>query len=241
MFYRYNQKNWQKIDELIIQEPAVFTTFRADSQDLMAHLQRLNEQSKGLSTISLSELRQAQKLGNMAGNWIIKVIVTQSNQWFMAKRLRESKIEPLHLETVLSVERNGTAKIKDFHRNEYLIQLQKSYTRGFDDALYYLESGAILETTIANIFWSDGQKLYMPSTELPILVGTFQQYIVMQLQQLGFEMIQGQWTVAELKKQAVQMWRCNAVHGCQLIDKLDDDWHAKPTALTNQLTKIFKK
>ncbi|MGL5382436.1 MAG: aminotransferase class IV [Culicoidibacterales bacterium] len=244
MFYHYNQARWQRIEQPKITEAAVFTTFRADTSNLRLHLERLhqqtNQQFQRETKLTLSQLQQAQQCGN-CGATIIKVIVTKSERWFVATRKQVRRVEPLHLESVQSLPRGEVAKIKDFHRHEYVQQLEISRGNGFDDALYYLKDKSILETTIANIFWSDGNNLYTPTLNLPILAGTFQQQVINYCQEVGITLIFGEWTVSELKQQAKQIWQCNAVVGWQVVGALDDDWQAQPTQWTKTITKKIKQ
>jgi branched-subunit amino acid aminotransferase/4-amino-4-deoxychorismate lyase len=52
-----------------------------------------------------------------------------------------------------------------------LFVMQEAKNRGFDDAIVFDDQGYILETAIANLFWTVGKDLYTPSQDLACLRG----------------------------------------------------------------------
>lgn len=225
---------------MIPSERAIFTTFRSDTSDLTAHWQRLCNQSQSYFDqpvqLTLEQLYQCrEQFSEMT--CVLKLIVTITQQWYLAIRPLPTRKSHLHLESIYDIQRNEQARIKDAQRSYYLEQLESSRIRGYDDALYVNHQGIVLETTIASLFWSDGTKLYTPAAALPILQGTFATQVGEWCQMWGVELEEAKWTIEQIKKQAVQIWCCNAVSGWQTIQQLDEDWTSRPSAWTQALSE----
>lgn len=238
MLYHYQANSWQ-VSHHFPKEQAVFTTFRSDTKNLDRHWQRLcsqtEQQFSQRTQLSLQQLQQFQRQFATEIQ-VVKFIITKTQQWYIALRQLPKKKPALKLQGVYDWQRNEQARIKDAQRHYYLEQLQISREQGFDDALYYDSQDIVLETTIASLFWSDGNQLYMPMQMLPILPGTFASQVIDWCREWEIEVHQVTWTYAELKKQARQIWCCNAVSGWQVIAQLDDDWQSQPTAWTIAIT-----
>lgn len=239
MLYHYQAHKWQPCAQLP-ETAAIFTTFRSDAHNLTRHWQRLCKQAYqcfGHET-ALTEAILADCRKNFAlDRQVLKVIITAEDQWYLAVRPFEVRQAPLKLEGHCDLERSERARIKDANRQYYWQQLQQSRAQGFDDTIYFDQQGIVLETTIASLFWSDGQRLYKPASELPILAGTFAAQVTDWCQLWGIEIDEVTWTYPELKANARQIWCCNAVIGWQAVGQLDDDWFSQATPWTQALTQ----
>ncbi|MCH9632715.1 MAG: hypothetical protein S4CHLAM6_10530 [Chlamydiae bacterium] len=67
-----------------------------------------------------------------------------------------------------------------------LLFKKNAQEEGYNDYLFVDKNGYILETTIANIFWINGKKLFTPSKKLPIYFGITLQKIICAAKDLGY-------------------------------------------------------
>lgn len=64
------------------------------------------------------------------------------------------------------------SRIKSLNYLERFVFQKYALEHGFDDALILGPKNKILETSFANIFWIEGQKLFLPHASLPYFRGT---------------------------------------------------------------------
>ncbi|WP_241720691.1 aminotransferase class IV [Streptomyces lydicus] len=87
--------------------------------------------------------------------------------------------------------------------------------RGAQEALLTTESGVVLEAGFASVLWWDGDRLCVPSPELPVLGGVTTAVIQERAARLGVPIGQRQVPVEELEGKEV--WLVNALHGIRPV------------------------
>lgn len=91
----------------------------------------------------------------------------------------------------------------------------RAVERGAQEALLTTESGVVLEAGFASVLWWDGDRLCVPSPELPVLGGVTTAVIQERAAQLGVPIGQRQVPVEELEGKEV--WLVNALHGIRPV------------------------
>lgn len=78
-----------------------------------------------------------------------------------------------------------------FHKTanyfENIYAKEKASKAGFDDALFLNTEGSVLETSVANIFFSKDGKIYTPKLELGLLNGIIRSKVISSCMILGIE------------------------------------------------------
>ena len=74
------------------------------------------------------------------------------------------------------------AGIKSCNYLEPLMVFDEAKNRGFDEAIRLNERGDVASACMANVFWSNGGKLYTPSLKTGCLAGTTREFILENLE-----------------------------------------------------------
>lgn len=240
--YLYNNKQLQKQAE-VANADAIFTTFHSQVKQVTRHWERLVAQSQDYFgrkiELTLAELEWIQAQFSVRRQ-TLKVSIDVHGRCLVSVRAYQKQAEPLVLMSMRDSQRSDEARLKLTKRTYYLEQLDVARAKQFADVLYLDETGIVLETTITNVFWSDGVRLYTPTTELPILAGTYRGYVLDWCVAEGIEVVQGRWSLGEMQAQAVSIWLCNAVAGWQVVGQLDD-WYMDMNEWTLALTQKIKE
>lgn len=77
---------------------------------------------------------------------------------------------------------------------DYSMSMLEAERKGFDNALILNKENKICETASGNIFWIKNNKIYTPSTKLPLIPGTVRKKIIE-----AYQVIEGVFDVSELK------------------------------------------
>ncbi|MGX1760297.1 aminotransferase class IV [Streptomyces lydicus] len=91
----------------------------------------------------------------------------------------------------------------------------RAVERGAQEALLTTESGVVLEAGFASVLWWDGDRLCVPSPELPVLGGVTTAVIQERAARLGVPIGRRQVPVEELEGKEV--WLVNALHGIRPV------------------------
>lgn len=93
----------------------------------------------------------------------------------------------------------------------YIRAAREAAAQGADDALMRTVDGWISETTIANIFWVEGNTIYTPSEACDLLPGITREILIRLIRDEGaFRLDSGAYTMAELAE-AEAVWVCNSL------------------------------
>ncbi|MFE1763736.1 aminotransferase class IV [Streptomyces angustmyceticus] len=92
---------------------------------------------------------------------------------------------------------------------------ERAVERGAQEALLTTESGVVLEAGYASVLWWDGDRLCVPSPELPVLGGVTTAVIQERAARLGVPVSPREVPVEELAGREV--WLVNALHGIRPV------------------------
>jgi branched-subunit amino acid aminotransferase/4-amino-4-deoxychorismate lyase len=225
-----------------------FETFRIENGRFFRfddHLLRLNEGiayltgsadysvSSGELRSEITQLLKASRLEDQLARVRVQVSVHEPGysasehpdriRLITAKPLKISS-EPVNLVTVLtravpSVCRPAHLKLSNMLH--YRQAWRDARSRGADDALLLTINGNMAETSIANLFWKTGNRIFTPSEECDILPGVMRNVVIDLISdQFGLEVKEGRFSPDSLKNAEVA-WTTNSVQEIREISSLD--------------------
>jgi branched-subunit amino acid aminotransferase/4-amino-4-deoxychorismate lyase len=112
-------------------------------------------------------------------------------------------------------------KCKRSARDHYLAAYYDATDDGFDDALMLTIDGYVSETTIANIFWINGNEVFTPSTKCYPLSGLGQEVLRSAIENTEITIQEGEYSISDVIN-ADLVFIVNAVRGPVPIQKIDD-------------------
>jgi branched-subunit amino acid aminotransferase/4-amino-4-deoxychorismate lyase len=122
----------------------------------------------------------------------------------------------------------------------YLIALRKAKAEGFDDAVLLTHDGFISETTIANLFWINGEIIYTPSLSCDILPGITRAFFLDVLQEESLQVIETKTKLEELLN-ADSAFITNSIREFQVISKIGEKTCNTDTKILAAIKKAFEK
>lgn len=109
-----------------------------------------------------------------------------------------------------------------------------------DDALMETINGYISETTIANIFWHNGETVFTPSVQCDILPGVTRRIIIKLLEdEFDIPVVEGEFALEALKEAEVA-WICNSVREVVPVKSIDKHTFALPSPFIEDLKEAFE-
>ncbi len=108
---------------------------------------------------------------------------------FQMKELENKPVTELSLKTVLHPNRVSSLprSIKYGNYLESIVEVKKANKDGFDDCLLLDGEGRACESTVANVFFRKGNRLFTPSLKSPVLDGVTRKVVLEILVELGIE------------------------------------------------------
>lgn len=122
--------------------------------------------------------------------------------------LEEKKSYSLHVFNRPFYEEKAYFKKTDF--KDRLTLLEQAQRLGFDDWIFFDKNEDLLETTIANLFWIRGKKLFYPETSLPYYFGVTLQHILNGSKKIGYTLHPTKEKVKDLLSET-QLFLCNSM------------------------------
>lgn len=121
----------------------------------------------------------------------------------------------------------------------YILAAREASEKGGDDALMQTTDGWISETTIANIFWVNGNNFFTPSDNCDLIPGITRSIIMELIQQNEeWELHKDQFDKEHLF-QADSAWICNSVREMLPVKKVDDHIFNVELVALEKLKKQF--
>ncbi|MGC3833190.1 aminotransferase class IV [Moritella viscosa] len=90
------------------------------------------------------------------------------------------------------------AGLKTLNRLDQVMIKQELDANGMNDGLVCSTDGYVIETSVANVFWVIGDKVYTPSTERSGVEGVMKTHISNLLNKLGFSLKTGDYTISNV-------------------------------------------
>lgn len=121
----------------------------------------------------------------------------------------------------------------------YILSAREAGSKGADDALMQTVEGWISETTIANLFWIEGNKLYTPSLECDLLPGITRHLIINIVEDHEkYELKQGKYELSTLGE-AEAVIICNSVRELVAVQTVDGKHFEIDHPITKELQKLY--
>lgn len=172
----------------------VFTTIRVNQGKLefwQAHTERLRQHCQALNieppVLQMEWIEKLIQLNRAAsGVWRLKILMTGGQSVSLGLPQRKinhllitlkpyamSPFSPCRLCLFPEPMHRPLAKIKTLAYLDRLWVYDYAQQRGYDDALVSTSGGEWLEVAFSNLFWSNGEEVWIPDPILPYLTGIF--------------------------------------------------------------------
>jgi branched-subunit amino acid aminotransferase/4-amino-4-deoxychorismate lyase len=116
-----------------------------------------------------------------------------------------------------------------------LLALDEARAREFDDAILLNERGEVVETTSANVFWLEGNRLYTPSLATGCLPGIARRLLVEAAGDLKIALEQGNFQMGALRR-AREVMLTNSLWGVIGVSQVDLHRYEAPGPVTRLLS-----
>lgn len=113
------------------------------------------------------------------------------------------------------------SKYKLTNNINYITAARQAAQNGADDALMLTTEGKLSETTIANIFWVNGQTIYTPSESCDLLPGITRNTLIELVTQIeDFDIKEGEYVLDDIYESEA-VWICNSLRHLIAVSKID--------------------
>ncbi len=116
---------------------------------------------------------------------------------------------------------DSVANIKSCNALVYALASRQAKENKWNDTLIVNNSGHIIETSIANLFWVEKGKIYTPPLSEGCIAGVMRAYILDKAAEKGLEIALKPLTVAELMD-ADEIFATNAIRRLKWVGNIDD-------------------
>jgi 4-amino-4-deoxychorismate lyase len=149
-------------------------------------------------------------------------VVANWSAWFVEKTIQNNKstFKIRWCETRLSTN-HPLAGVKHLNRLEQVLARNEWSDDSFDDGLVADNSGAVLESTCANLFCVMGQELVTPPLNSNGVTGVMRQFVIQQLGLIGVNIIEKPLSVSMVEA-ADEIFLTNAIIGIQPVSQLEN-------------------
>jgi len=136
------------------------------------------------------------------------------------------------------------AGLKTLNRLDQVMIKQELDANGMADGLVCSTDGYVIETSVANVFWVVGDKIYTPSTKRSGVEGVMKTHISGLLNKLGFKLEAEDYTVADVLV-ADEVFITNSVMEVVPVNRIlkqstQDDIHAIDYDLTVNTSSVWR-
>ncbi len=131
-------------------------------------------------------------------------------------------------------------KVKLTNSINYIKAAQEVTQLGGDDALMLTVNNMVSETTIANIFWVKGNKVFTPSTNCDLLPGVTRHIVIQLVSEVAdIELIEGEFQLEELIS-AEAVFCTNSLREISPIARIDNTLFDELNPVVKSLQKDFE-
>lgn len=123
----------------------------------------------------------------------------------------------------------------------YILAAREAAEKGADDALMQTVDGSISETTIANIFWVNGNTIFTPSDDCDLIPGITRDIVIRLIEQNeDWQLQKGRYAIHHFAE-ADAAWICNSVREILPVEKVDEYTFNVEFALLDELKEQFNR
>ena len=113
------------------------------------------------------------------------------------------------------------AGVKHLNRLENVLARAEWDDPAIDDGVLLGQSGEVVETVSANLFWRTGETVHVPALNLAGVAGRQRARIIDGLREAGADVIIGHFPLDALAA-ADEVWVCNSVMGLRAVTSIED-------------------
>ncbi len=122
----------------------------------------------------------------------------------------------------------------------YRQAFRQAQLKDCDDGLMLNRGGFISETSISNIFWIKGNRIYTPSAACDILPGIMRNVVIKLLNRMdSYEILEGEYQSPEIDD-ADQVWLTNSVRGIRWVKEIDGQEYSTSSDFRTELERAFE-
>ncbi|MGX9756298.1 aminotransferase class IV [Clostridioides difficile] len=107
---------------------------------------------------------------------------------------------------------------------------------GYNDGIFINSEGVILECSMSNIFFIRGNKVYTPSSKLPILNGTIKKRIIKICDELHIELVENEINISEISSFDF-VFVTNSLMGAMKVTEIDKTEFSKKNVIFNKIAE----
>lgn len=205
-----------------------FTTIKVDAgqpEFLEDHLQKLIEDcaKTGIVYHPVAQgviQRLIEANGANKGIWRLKIIVT-SSQFLVTLKPYSGHTSPCKLITYPEPVNSPVGRFKSLSYMDRLLMANYALKEGFDDVLVKNSEDQILETSVANVFWKDGNNVYFPDPSLCLYQGITLMRVLKKIERKGIQALPTKSRLDEISDQA-QFFLCNSLKGVVPVIQINE-------------------
>lgn len=123
---------------------------------------------------------------------------------------------------------------------ENILEKTTALKEGYDDALFLNSRGNITETTVANIFFINKNKIYTPSLDSGILPGIIRKKIVQIAKQKNVLLKEGCFSQEELMN-AEAVFLTNSLMGVMPVKSINNKKFALDNKIFRQISSLYRQ
>ncbi|UWD47790.1 aminotransferase class IV [Clostridioides difficile] len=109
---------------------------------------------------------------------------------------------------------------------------------GYNDGIFINSEGVILECSMSNIFFIRGNKVYTPSSKLPILNGTIKKRIIKICDELHIELVENEINISEISSFDF-VFVTNSLMGAMKVTEIDKIEFSKENVIFNKIIECL--
>lgn len=123
----------------------------------------------------------------------------------------------------------------------YRAAYREAKERGFDDGILLSNREFISETSIANLFWRIGDKIFTPSVECDLLPGITRKIVIGLISSMKeYEIVKSEFRIDHLNG-AEEVWITNSVRELRWVEQIEDTDFKLSTPFSNMLVNDFQQ
>lgn len=151
------------------------------------------------------------------------------------KQIHDKPVHLMFTDTCVVPNRCRPSGLKLSNTLHYMQAYREAVFQNKDDALMKTVNGKIAETSVANLFWKEGDTVFTPSPFCDILPGQMRRILLEQVPEwTGCRVEEGEYDPEHLEK-AEHLWVCNSLKQVQYVASLDGREYAVESPFYSQL------
>ncbi|HEV7860253.1 MAG TPA: aminotransferase class IV [Pyrinomonadaceae bacterium] len=133
------------------------------------------------------------------------------------------------------------AGVKSINYLDYILALEETRARGFDEAVRLNERGEVVSATMANLFWVTDGKVHTPALQTAALAGTTRASIIAIAHDLSIPLLEGVYELSDLGE-AHEIFLTSSGLGLAVVTTFDFHQYTVPVgSIALRLREAFRQ